>query len=353
MDLNELVEVFNDNDEEIIMFIQNLRTYTIRERPDHFNIWSDDEFFNRFRFKKDTIRNLLPQIEEYLRHNNEQYHEIGAAAQLLLTIRFYATGQFYIATGDFGGIHKTTAGRIISRVTNALVTLRPRLIRFPDDEEGKNQIKAGFYGLAQFPNVIGAIDGTHIPIQSRGGPQAEVFRNRKGYFSLNVQVICDSQNRILDIVSRWPGSAHDSHMFRNSSIRHRFENGEFNGSVLLGDSAYPLSNYLMTPIPNPNAPAEHLYNRSHLSTRTIVERTIGIWKRRFAVLFTKLRCNLVLVQRIILATAVLHNVAVNNRDDIADVNQNDDVALPEGDQENQLQNNHVLQTYVNYFHTLL
>lgn len=97
-----------------------------------------------------------------------RYHEIDPATQLLLTIRFYATGQFYVATGDFGGIHKTTAGRIIKRVTNALVTLRERLIKFPEDEEGKREIKAGFYGLARFPNVIGAVDGTHIPIQSRG-----------------------------------------------------------------------------------------------------------------------------------------------------------------------------------------
>ena len=131
-----------------------------------------------------------------------------------------------------------------------------------------------------------------------GGPNAEVYRNRKGFFSLNVQVICNTENYILDIVSRWPGSTHDSHMFRNSFIQQRFENNEFDNAVLIGDSVYSLSNYLMTPLANPITPAEDLYNRSHISTRTIVERTIGIWKRRFAVLTMGLRCKTELTQLI-------------------------------------------------------
>lgn len=32
MDLEELEEIFDDNDEEIIDFVNNLRTYTVRER---------------------------------------------------------------------------------------------------------------------------------------------------------------------------------------------------------------------------------------------------------------------------------------------------------------------------------
>lgn len=67
-----MVDIFDDNDEEIIGFIQGLRTYTVRERPDHFNLWSDEEFFKRFRLRKDTIRNVLAEIEEHLRHDNEQ-----------------------------------------------------------------------------------------------------------------------------------------------------------------------------------------------------------------------------------------------------------------------------------------
>ncbi|GBN43185.1 hypothetical protein AVEN_76771-1, partial [Araneus ventricosus] len=69
-----------------------------------------------------------------------------------------------------------------------------------------------------FPAVYGAIDCSHIPIINPGGDLAEVFRCRKGYFSLNVQTISDASLRIRDIVACWPGSTHDSTDFDNSPL---------------------------------------------------------------------------------------------------------------------------------------
>ncbi|KAL1473955.1 hypothetical protein MTO96_038341, partial [Rhipicephalus appendiculatus] len=45
----------------------------------------------------------------------------------------------------------------------------------------------GFYRIAKFPGVTGCIDCTHIRIKAPGGPDGEVYRNRNGYFSINVQ----------------------------------------------------------------------------------------------------------------------------------------------------------------------
>lgn len=61
-----------------------------------------------------------------------------------------------------------------------------------------------------------------------------MYRNRKGYFSINVQIVGDARLRIRDIVARWPGSTHDATIFANSHIRARHENGEFPNTVLLG-----------------------------------------------------------------------------------------------------------------------
>ena len=75
--------------------------------------------------------------------------------------------------------------------------------------------------------MVGAIDCTHIPVLSPGGDNAEVFRNRKGYFSLNVQAICDANRIITNIVVRWPGRTHydriGSRIFENSAIHDYFE----------------------------------------------------------------------------------------------------------------------------------
>lgn len=67
-----------------------------------------------------------------------------------------------------------------------------------------------------------------------GGDDAEVYRNRKGYFSINTQVICDASLRFLDVVGRWPGSVHDNTIFNNCRIRRKFEEGSFPNCVLLG-----------------------------------------------------------------------------------------------------------------------
>lgn len=42
--------------------------------------------------------------------------------------------------------------------------------------------------MADFPLCISAVDGTHVPKQSFGGRDAEIYRNRKIVFSLNVQL---------------------------------------------------------------------------------------------------------------------------------------------------------------------
>jgi len=95
--------------------------------------------------------------------------------------------------------------------------------------------------------VVGAIDCTHIQINSVGGEDAELFRNRKGIFSINVQGVCDNQLLLRNLVVRWYGSAQDSRIFDNSSLSEDLENGIVPG-ILLGDSGYGLTEFLMTPI---------------------------------------------------------------------------------------------------------
>jgi len=66
-----------------------------------------------------------------------------------------------------------------------------------------------------------------------GREDAELFRNRKGYFSLNTQVTCNSNLEITDIVACWQGSIQDSTSI-NSRLKANFDNGTYDG-LLLGD----------------------------------------------------------------------------------------------------------------------
>lgn len=59
------------------------------------------------------------------------------------------------------------------------------------------ELKVKFYGLARFPKVIGAIDCTHIKLQSPSREYGEKYRNRKGYFSLNFPKFFPAKHRGL------------------------------------------------------------------------------------------------------------------------------------------------------------
>ncbi|KAK5647947.1 hypothetical protein RI129_002839 [Pyrocoelia pectoralis] len=120
----------------------------------------------------------------------------------------------------------------------------------------------------------------------------------------------------MDIVARWPGSSHDMTIFNNSRIRARIEAGEYPNTVLLGDAGYMLRPYFLTPIANPNTRGERLYNESHIRTRNVVERVFGVWKRRIPVLAYGLRCKLTTSLTIVVAAAILHNIAIDMKDDI-------------------------------------
>ncbi|KAL1476838.1 hypothetical protein MTO96_036201 [Rhipicephalus appendiculatus] len=88
--------------------------------------------------------------------------------------------------------------------------------------------------------VTGCIDCTHVPIVSPGGENAEVFRNRKGYFSFNVQAITGPELQFFDVVASWPGSVHDSRIFTNSRVMALYEQKAVPG-VLLGDQGIKAS----------------------------------------------------------------------------------------------------------------
>ncbi|XP_050065266.1 putative nuclease HARBI1 [Aphis gossypii] len=226
-----------------------------------------------------------------------------------------------IVCGDFIGIHKSTASRIVKLVSHNIAILHPQFVNFPNNENDFKKIKQDFYNIAKFPMVIGALDCTHVKIKSPGGDNAEVFRNRKNFFSINVQTICDANLKIQDIVARWPGSSHDSTIFNNSEIRRKLEIGKMRDCVLVAESGYAQRNYVMTLVGSPNTVIDSAsgiyeesvakYNESLIRTRNTVERSYGVWKRRFPILATGINVKITSSQSIIVATAVLHNIACN------------------------------------------
>ncbi|XP_063911960.1 putative nuclease HARBI1 [Zophobas morio] len=334
------------DDEDIVEFINHeRRPYKVSDqRPDHFEKWDDTDFVVRFRLTKNTVLSILELVDNRLETPTDRNHAIRPIDQLLLTLRFYATGSFLITMAEFYDISRSSVSNIIKRVSNAIASLSHTFIKMPENQNDQQQIQLQFYEKALLPRVIGSLDCTHVKIQSPGGPNAELFRNRKGYFSINVQTVASANLKILDIVARWPGSCHDQTIFDNSAIKRRLENNEFgNNTLLVADSGYGNNMHVITPLIRTRTEVEEVYNEAVTRTRNPVERQYGVWKRRFPILSLGLRLKLETTLAVIVATAVLHNIALNNNENeppmdpeqnYEDINFDEDYVLEPIDREN-------------------
>ncbi|XP_044762629.1 putative nuclease HARBI1 [Coccinella septempunctata] len=185
------------------------------------------------------------------------------------------------ASNIFLAVGQSSVSRAINEVVGVLNL--PQVfntwIHFPMQIHQLNQLRNQFYQNHGFPGVVGCIDCTHIfppKVDDEVYPE-RIYVNRKGYHSINVQLICDARLRILNINAKFPGSTNDAYIWQNSNINHAFVNLHRNGNTqfyLLGDSGYALRPWLLTPLEDDPLPgsAEERYNQKHRSTRSIIER---------------------------------------------------------------------------------
>ncbi|CAN7951495.1 unnamed protein product, partial [Ixodes pacificus] len=286
---------------------------SIRDRENPMERYNDGQFLARYRFTKGTVRELLGMLP--LQTSTDcRGLPLTPMLQLLVTLRFYGAGTFQVVTGDLVNVSQPTVCRAVGVVTQLIARhLFRDLVHFPSAAQF-NTVMLDFFALAQFPGVTGCIDCTHVRIKSPGGDDAEVFRNRKGVFSINVQAVTGPQLQFYDVVVSWPGSVHDSRIFDNSRVRVLYEEHRVPG-VLLGDMGYACFTFLMTPLADPgpaNTPRGR--QKAHIKTRNSVERAFGIWKRRFPCLDMRLQHKPRRAVQIITACAALHNLACLRKD---------------------------------------
>ncbi|XP_048240406.1 putative nuclease HARBI1 [Haliotis rufescens] len=295
-----------------------------RKRTQHLESMSEEEVRARYRFGKASIGYICDLVRDELQPKSSRSHALSVELQVLVALRFFASGSFLQITGDTIGIDKSTASRVVRKVSLAIASLVPKFVTWPSERD-IGDIRKEFYNISRFPGVIGCIDGTHVRIQAPSDNEP-AFVNRKGYHSINVQAVCDSQGKFTNLVARWPGSTHDSHVFKMSNVRQHLETHHttLQDGVILGDSGYACRPYLMTPYLKPSSPEQERFNSSHKRTRSTIERAFGWLKRRFHVLHGEIRMSPERVCTIIGACAVLHNLAIILREPMLDVDGEDD-----------------------------
>jgi nuclease HARBI1 len=289
------------------------RVYRDRSQP--FEVYDDEELIRRYRLPRQCILDLCGELQHKLERPTRRAHALPVATQVFTALQFYATGSFQRVDGDVHGVSQSSVSRIVNNVSVALFSCAVNYIQFPTEADDERRLMADFHKIANFPSVLGCIDGTQIAILAPRENE-HLYVCRKGFHALNVQVVCDARMQFLNVVAKWPGATHDSFKWQNSCLYRYFANRQpGQHGWLLGDSGYPLSSCLLTPVLNSTTAAELRYNKSHIRTCNTVERAIGLLKTRFRCLHKSGGCLLSPPDRcakIITACCVLHNICIKN-----------------------------------------
>ena len=174
------------------------RESIFRDRSNPLDIYTDEELFSRFRFPRYELLALIDEFAQELEFPTQRKGSLSAGMQIMIALRFLATGSFQEVIGDVFGVSRMTVHRCIVRVSAVLKRAICRYVHFDNDQE-TDQTKRNCFAVAQFPGVIGCIDCTHIRIQAPSVNEGE-FVNRQAYHSINVQLICDADLKILNAV---------------------------------------------------------------------------------------------------------------------------------------------------------
>ena len=258
--------------------------------------FKDKDWLENFRLSKVTFMHLCDQLRPYIQRQDTRLRKcISVERRVGITLWCLATCGEYRSIGHLFGVARGTVCRIVHETCRTIVdVLLNQYIHFPNSMDEINEVVNGFkmkFGMIQ---CLGSIDGSHIPVMPPALNHTDYY-NRKGYYSMILQAVVDHNYMFRDINIGWPGSVHDARVFVNSAVYHKAINGEIlTGNelkitdkvvplFLIGDSAYPLSSWLMKPFAHNTAlsNSERKYNYYLSRSRIVVENAFGRLKARW------------------------------------------------------------------------
>ncbi|XP_039304241.1 putative nuclease HARBI1 isoform X1 [Solenopsis invicta] len=202
------------------------------------------------------------------------------------------------------------------RVVTALNEISSEIIFWPNSEQ-RQRITTSFQASAGIEGIVGAIDGTYIPIKAPSA-NPDVYINRKCFHALTLQVISDNNMLILDGFAGYPSRVSDIRIFRNSPIYEDFMNYPNNyfddNQFIIGDKAYPVLQWCIPPYierRNVTERQKH-FNTCHAKSRQVIERCFALLFGRFRRLKYLDMNRTDFIAPTIIAACVLHNVCLNN-----------------------------------------
>ncbi|XP_071576487.1 uncharacterized protein [Temnothorax nylanderi] len=287
----------------------------------------DEDWLETFRMEKSVFDYICDKL-----HNRLQPAipflvarvPISVQKAIAVTIFYLASCCEYRVVGHLFGIHKTSVWRCVHKVVEAINDiLQPLWIKMPNEFEC-TMIAQMYEERTHIPQLIGAIDGTHIPVL----PPADGYRdyiNRKGWPSIVLQGVVDHTQRFRNINCQAPGSAHDAAVFKESNLFRHYKhlipqktvtlNGAAIPFMIMGDPAYPLLPWLLKGYTKCRrlTPEEESFN-VYLSTgRVDIEIAFGRLKARWRRILKRIDVHYSFAPQVVTACCVLHNIVESHK----------------------------------------
>ncbi|KAB0804149.1 hypothetical protein PPYR_01119 [Photinus pyralis] len=316
----------SSEDEEFVALLkERVKLPKIKNFVDEvLNKLSDDQFQKYFRLQRTTVQLLINKFQnsKYFPKNDGHGGRVPIPAEVHTYAFLWFAGN-KCTTKDVGqrfNITESSFHRVMDRFMGFLLELGPDIIKMPKSALELEQIEKEFRKVAGFPGVVGCIDGTSITIRTPAHKIKSTYVNRHDIPSLTLQGICDYKRRFIDVFTGIPGKVHDSRVFKMSEILALLPNLCGTKYHILGDGAYFIRPWLLTPYKDYGklTPDQVNYNKKFCATRVLIENTFGILKSRFRQLTRLDMKSVVTATKIIISCCILHNFCINVDDVIID-----------------------------------
>ena len=306
------------------------RTVWVRHRSRSFwyeiaGNWSEREWKQNLRVNRATFHFLCRELQTHLERSDAVRTPLPLEQRVAICLWRLGTNVEYRTISHLFGVGISTVCMAVHDVSQAIVeSLAAQYISIPTGQ-GLRRIVNGFSSKWGFPQCIGAIDGSHIPIIAPSENPLDYY-NRKGYHSVILQALVDHEYRFLDVYVGWPGSVHDARVLGNSTLYRNCESGILphwprtisNTTVpllILGDPAYPLKSWLMKPFSDTGLTSrQRKFNYQLSRARVVVENAFGRLKGRWRSLMKRNDNNIKFVPKLVTACCVLHNLCEQHGD---------------------------------------
>ncbi|KAH6944310.1 hypothetical protein HPB50_002683 [Hyalomma asiaticum] len=316
----------DSSDEEFDNLVAMLAVKLVRKERNRIPRYYEDvvgsyfefEFKRLFRLSRETFNCLADRYRAspFFPENRGGRTRIGAEKTCLIVLSYLGSQCSMYSIADRFDVTESSVHACVERVLKLLQSMSEEVIAWPHQQQ-QELSKVGFLmksGGKGPRNTIGCVDGSHVEIKIPNESPHSYF-NRKKFPSLILQGICNHENKFIDVLVGFPGSAHDARVLREGPFFEVAASKCSNGYIL-GDSAYPLLPWLMTPYKDTQQsfPAWKKKYKCHSQQRISIEIAFGRLKQRFRRLYLVDAATIKQCCLIIMGACVLHNLCNEERD---------------------------------------